>query len=71
MANSKDRSMAGVLALVLIALVALAEVELCLFVGYTFGARWGWLTMAVLMLAQCASVVRAIQKMHKGGRFDG
>ena len=71
MVNSKDRSMAGVLALVLIALVALAEVALCLFVGYTFGARWGWLTMGVLMLAQCAYVITIINAMHKGGRSDG
>lgn len=69
--RNKDKSMVGTLCLVLVMLVALGGVSLALFVGIMFGAQWGWLAMAVLMVAGCVVVGSTIRKMAREGRDDG
>ena len=72
MANrDKDKSLVGTLCLVLVMLVMLGGVSLALFVGIMFGAQWGWLAMAMLMVAGCVVVGSTIRRMAREGRDDG
>ena len=72
MANSdKDRSMAGVAALLLVVAVVVLVLATSVAAGFAFGATYGFVALSAWALIIGAALVRTIRKLVGDGRDDG